>query len=137
MIPQDDDITASRPPFERVEAGPVFLPHSHEPRIVAMGLAPMDGPWVDCVSEGHWREHKLAARAQLGSCVYAVLPEAVEAAGEFAELVTDFAVSQASSSRGVVPQSSDFGEQASEAQSPSTGVRSKSKVFGKTSTQKN
>lgn len=118
MIPQDDDITASRPPFERVEAGPVFLPHSHEPRIVAMGLAPMDGPWVDCVSEDHWREHKLAARAQLGRRVYAVLPEAVEAAEEFAELVMDFAVPQAYSSRGLVPQSSDFGEQASEAQSP-------------------
>ena len=83
-----------------------------------MGLPPTDGPWVDCVSEGHGREHKLAARAQLGSCVYAVLPEAIEAAGEFAELVMDFAVSQASSLGRGVPQSSDLGEQASTIQSP-------------------
>ena len=91
MIPQDDAMTQSRPSFERIEQTPAFLPHCNDPRIVAMGLAPMSGPWVDTMPSIGWRAHKVSVREQLGRRVYAVLDEGVNAAAEFAGLVFDLA----------------------------------------------
>ena len=89
MIPQDDPMTQSRPSFERVEQAPAFLPHCNDPRIVAMGLAPMQGSWVDTKPSDAWRAHKTSVREQLGRRVYAVRDEGVAAAEEFAGLVFD------------------------------------------------
>ena len=89
MIPQDDPRTQRRPSFERVEQAPVFLPHCNDPRIVAMGLAPMQGSWVDTAPSDMWRAHKALARERLGSRVYAVLDQGMSAAEEFAGLVFD------------------------------------------------
>ena len=80
-------MTQSRPSFERVEQTPAFLPHCHDPRIVAMGLAPMEGPWVDTVASDLWRAYKTGVRRQFGSRVYAVLDNGIHAAAEFAELI--------------------------------------------------
>ena len=88
MIPQDDTATHLRPDFARVEPALRFLPHCTEPRIVAMGLSPMEGGWVDVDPSNEWRVRKLKLREQLGSIVYAVRPEARDAAAEFAELVS-------------------------------------------------
>lgn len=87
MIPQDDKATHPRPDFARIEPVPRFLPHCTEPRIVAMGLSPMQGSWIDIDPSNEWRAHKLKLREQLGSKVYSVRPEARDAAAEFAELV--------------------------------------------------
>lgn len=87
MIPQDDTTTHLRPDFARVEPAPRFLPHCAEPRIVAMGLSPMQGAWVDVDSSNDWRSHKQQLRQQLGERVYNVLPEGRDAAAEFAALV--------------------------------------------------
>jgi len=89
MIPQDDPMTQSRPSFERIEQAPAFLPHCNDPRIVAMGLAPMQGSWVDITPSDAWRAHKTSVREQLGKRVYAVRDEGVAAAEEFAGLVFD------------------------------------------------
>ena len=89
MIPQDDPMTQSRPSFARIEQAPAFLPHCNDSRIVAMGLAPMQGSWVDTTSSDVWRAHKTSVRNQLGRRVYAVLDEGVAAAGEFAGLIFD------------------------------------------------
>ena len=89
MIPQDDPMTQSRPSFERIEQAPAFLPHCNDPRIVAMGLAPMQGSWVDITSSDAWRAHKTSVREQLGKRVYAVRDEGIAAAEEFAGLVFD------------------------------------------------
>ena len=96
MIPQDDSMTHSRPSFERIEQAPAFLPHCDDPRIVAMGLAPMLGSWVDTTPSDAWRAHKKSVREQLGRRVYAVLDEGVAAAEEFAGLVFDIAGEESS-----------------------------------------
>lgn len=88
MIPQDDTATHPRPDFARVEPAPRFLPHCTEPRIVSLGLAPMQGNWVDVDQSGEWHAHKLRLREQLGERVYCVRPEAQQAALELAELVS-------------------------------------------------
>lgn len=75
MIPQDDPMTQSRPSFARIEQALAFLPHCNDSRIVAMGLAPMQGSWVDKTSSDVWRAHKTSVRNQLGRRVYAVLDE--------------------------------------------------------------
>ena len=87
MIPQDATATHPRPDFARVEPSPRFLPHCTEPRIVSLGLAPMQGTWVDVDPTAEWRRHKLRLREQLGDRVFSVRPEARDAAAEFAELV--------------------------------------------------
>ena len=89
MIPQDDTATHLRPDFARVEPLPSFLPHCTEPRIISLGLEPMQGPWVDVDPTAEWRLHKLRLREQLGDRVYSVRPEARDAAAEFAKLVSD------------------------------------------------
>ena len=96
MIPQDDPMTQSRPSFARIEQAPAFLPHCNDSRIVAMGLAPMQGSWVDTTSSDVWRAHKTSVRKQLGRRVYAVLDEGVAAAEEFAGLIFDLAGEQSS-----------------------------------------
>jgi hypothetical protein len=96
MIPQDDPMTQSRPSFERIEQAPAFLPHCHDPRIVAMGLGPMQGSWVDIAPSDLWRAHKIRVREELGKRVYAVLDEGVSAAVEFAELVFELNRGQSS-----------------------------------------
>ena len=96
MIPQDDPITQSRPSFERIERAPAFLPHLNDPRIVAMGLAPMQGAWVDTTPSEAWRNHKTSVREQLGRRVYAVLDEGIAAADESAGLVFDLAGDESS-----------------------------------------
>ena len=88
MIPQDDTATHPRPDFARVEPAPRFLPHCTEPRIVSLGLAPMQGNWLDVDQSGEWHAHKLRLREQLGDRVYCVRPEAQQAALELAELVS-------------------------------------------------
>ena len=96
MIPQDDPMTQSRPSFARIEQAPAFLPHCNDSRIVAMGLAQMQGSWVDTTSSDVWRAHKASVRNQLGRRVYAVLDEGVAAAEEFAGLIFDLAGEQSS-----------------------------------------
>ena len=96
MIPQEDPITQSRPSFERIERAPAFLPHLNDPRIVTMGLAPMQGAWVDTTPSEAWRNHKTSVREQLGRRVYAVLDEGIAAADEFAGLVFDLAGDESS-----------------------------------------
>lgn len=87
MIPQDDRLTHSRPDFARIETAPRFLPHCTEPRIVAMGLSPMHGSWVDVDPSNEWRTHKLKLREEFGDRVYSVRSESQDAATEFASLV--------------------------------------------------
>ena len=96
MIPQEDPITQSRPSFERIERAPAFLPHLNDPRIVTMGLAPMQGAWVDTTPSEAWRNHKTSVREQLGRRVYAVLDEGIAAADVFAGLVFDLAGDESS-----------------------------------------
>lgn len=89
MIPQDDTLTHPRPDFARIEATPRFLPHCTDPRIVSLGLSPMQGCWVDIDPTNEWRAHKLRLREQLGDRVFSVLPEGRDAAAEFAALLFD------------------------------------------------
>lgn len=66
---------------------PRYIPHLIEPAVLNMGLSRMSH-WLDAETDlAHWAKHKRACRAAWGERVYQILPEAVDASVEFAELI--------------------------------------------------
>lgn len=66
---------------------PRYIPHLIEPAVLNMGLSRMSH-WLDVETDlAHWVKHKRACRAAWDERVYQVLPEAVDASVEFAELI--------------------------------------------------
>jgi len=68
-------------------SAPRYIPHLIEPAVLNMGLSRMSH-WLDVETDlAHWSKHKQACRAAWGERVYQVLPEALDASVEFAELI--------------------------------------------------
>ena len=66
---------------------PRYIPHLRDPAVLNMGLSRMSH-WLDVETDlAHWAKHKRACRAAWDERVYQVLPEALDASVEFAELI--------------------------------------------------
>ncbi len=93
MIQRDDSNSAQRltsvgvkPLANTSTKAPLHLPHINHPEVLAVGMRPRRGDWFEPARDPEAiRAHKQARREALGSGVYNVLPNGLDAAKELAK----------------------------------------------------